>query len=197
MVQLATQRTALVLYTVLVLLPAAVFGGLLWFQLSSDHRARLEAVPREAEGAMARLRNGIRDVVLDLLQQESAREFFHYNQDYYAEGTVTDSEGNLGVTPLTSPLIAERRPDGIRGWFQWDFRNASDLEPLIISELALPRDISPSDERAIWAQHAQDKLDLQQFVEKLIRRNILSNRGHGEPMDGPCNRTAITVRSKV
>ncbi len=81
MVQLATERTALFLYTVLVLLPAAVFGGLLWFQLSSDHRARLEAVPREAEGAMARLRNCIREVVEDLLRKENERKFFHYTQD--------------------------------------------------------------------------------------------------------------------
>jgi len=173
LVQLATERTALFLYTVLVLLPAAVFGGLLWFQLSSDHRARLESVPREAEGAMARLRNGIRDVVLETLERENEREFFHYNQDYYAEGTVTDSAGNLGLTPLPSPLIEERRPDGIRGWFQWDFYAGPDLEPLILStEPAVPRDSSQREQSEIWAQYVKDKLELQQFVEKLIREQF-------------------------
>lgn len=174
MVQLATQRTALFLYTVLVLLPAAVFGGLLWYQLSSDHRARLESIPREAEGAMARLRNGIRDVVQDLVGQENEREFFHYNQDYFTEGTVTDSEGNLPVMPLTSPLIEERRPEGIRGWFQWDINAGSDLEPLIISEPNVPRDVSTGEMSALWAQHVQDKLELQQFIEELIKEQFLA-----------------------
>ena len=49
----------MVLYTVLVLLPAVVLGALLWRQLTADHENQLSELPRDVRDAAARLSSGI------------------------------------------------------------------------------------------------------------------------------------------
>lgn len=113
MVQLVTQRTALVLYGVLLVLPTAVLGGLFWRQISKDQSTELEAVPRDVADAARRLSDGLRDAVETLVANESRRVFFEYKPRYYPPGMVMGQ-----IDFLVSPLSAEPRPVGILGWFQ-------------------------------------------------------------------------------
>ena len=102
MVQLATKSTALVLYAVLVVLPAVVFGGLHGHQLSRDHVDQLQALPAEAESAARRIVAGIREKLEDLLIREEAREFYYYQQDYYPESATADVAVETLVPELAS-----------------------------------------------------------------------------------------------
>jgi len=123
---LGTKRTAIVLYAMLVVLPAVVFGGLLWHQLATDHSAQLAAVPEDVEDAASRTLNGIERRLRQLVRDEQARPWFHYQEDYYLPGTTSD------VPIIRSPLVAERRPPGILAWFYYDDLDGSDARPEVL-----------------------------------------------------------------
>ena len=74
-------RRALLLYTVLVLVPALVLGGLFLKLLLKSHSNQLEQLPREVRDSAAHLRSGIESRLRDLIAREDAREFYHYHQD--------------------------------------------------------------------------------------------------------------------
>ncbi|MEZ6005014.1 MAG: ATP-binding protein [Planctomycetota bacterium] len=107
-------RTAILLYAVLVLLPAAVFGALLWDQLEGDHRRTLQEAPREVRDASSRLATEVHRRLGNLLQSESLRSFAQYADTHL----VTGADGTVSEVP--SPLRDAPRPDGIAGWFQFD-----------------------------------------------------------------------------
>ena len=112
---LRSPRTAIYLYAVLILLPAGVFGGLLWEQLRADQNHTLETVPREVSDAGGRLGLEVRRRIRDLLSTESARPFTEY-ADYHL---VSKAEGS--ASEVASPLQFSKRPAGIQGWFQFDY----------------------------------------------------------------------------
>jgi signal transduction histidine kinase len=115
-------RPALVLYSVLIVLPCAVFGGLHWHQLSADHKSQLSEVPSAARSAAQRLLAGIEDRLQDLLAKEQARPFYSYQPDFY-EDSVT------GDIPFSkSGLIADKAPEGIVTWFAYDYLDGPDAE---------------------------------------------------------------------
>jgi len=120
---LGTKRTAIVLYAMLVVLPAVVFGGLLWHQLATDHSAQLEAVPEDVQDAASRTLNGIERRFRQLVREEEARPWFQYQTEYYRPGTTSD------VPIIRSPLVDERRPAGILGWYQYDRNDGRDAVP--------------------------------------------------------------------
>src|SRR6185295_13395523 len=66
LVQLRTQRTALTLYGVLLVLPTLVLGGLQWRQLEREYALESSDVPHKAEDAAFRFRQEIANQ-LDLL----------------------------------------------------------------------------------------------------------------------------------
>ena len=107
-----TDRRALLLYTVLVLVPALVLGGLLFSQLLSSQSNQLEQLPRDVRDSAARLRSGIESRLRDLIAREDAREFYHYHQDYWEKGTILDAEGRPTLAPITSNLALNKRQIG-------------------------------------------------------------------------------------
>ncbi|MCP3916728.1 MAG: hypothetical protein GY711_14325 [bacterium] len=111
-----TERTVLFLYGLLVVLPALVFGVLLWQQITTDHERRLEEVPTDAVDAASRILGALERRFEDLLESEQDRPFFHYQQDMYA------GEATTGIIPFeASPLyIGPDRPEGIAAWFSFD-----------------------------------------------------------------------------
>ena len=121
MVQLRTQRTALSLYAVLLVLPTLVLGGLLWNQILKDRDEELKAVPRETDDAARRLREAIAEQLEQTLAVENARPFTHYGRFYQAE--VVES-GPPALLP--SPLLSEPRPRGVLGWFSFDLHEGEE-----------------------------------------------------------------------
>ena len=116
MVQLGTKRTALVLYCVLLVLPTGVLGALQWRQLRLDHDSDIDSVPRDAQDTARRLAEAYRRRVTALLDAESARPFYVYSRSYFPPGTK-----GAAVVLVPSPLVRERPPDGVLGWFQYHF----------------------------------------------------------------------------
>jgi signal transduction histidine kinase len=122
-VQLAQHRTALILYAVLLVLPAVVFGGLLWHQLSSDHRQQLAIAPAGAQDAGNRLVIGVHDHLEALFAQEHERPYFHFQEDHYERGT--NDSGSF----LRSPLSDAVRPEGVLTWFAFESAHGADALP--------------------------------------------------------------------
>jgi len=105
-------RTALFLYVLLVVLPAVVFGGLLWRQLQREQQRVLLELPQESEDAARRLAEQCFRRVNDELEREFQRPFEAYRRDAYVD--------DLGpIRTELSPLAAEPRPDSILGWFSF------------------------------------------------------------------------------
>ena len=151
--RLATRQTALLLYSVLVVLPAVVFGGLHWHQLVSDHETQLERVPSNARDAATRMLEGMRERVTALVESESARPFYHYQERFFEE------EGTTEELPfLTSPLIKQVPPEGILAWFAYDFLDGRDVKVDIFTQAREPG--------AGWS----DRERLRGFIQSLVRQ---------------------------
>jgi signal transduction histidine kinase len=114
LVQLRTQRTALVLYGVLLVLPTLVLGGLQWRQLHREYQAELEDVPRKAEDAARRFREDVGARLKRLLQEEEQRSF-----EEYAEMVCRPGDA-YGLSLVPSPLASRQRPEAIVLWFAYD-----------------------------------------------------------------------------
>ncbi len=119
MVQLRTQRAALSLYGILLVLPTLVLGGLQWHQIVADKEAELEAVPRAAADAALRFENAVRSELDKLVFFEEQRPFQHYATFLYA-APAGDAPPQLLGTPLTE----EHRPRGLAAWFSFDLSEA-------------------------------------------------------------------------
>jgi signal transduction histidine kinase len=117
--QLAKKRTALGLYLLLLVLPTFVLGGLHWRQLAHEQSLELAEIPILAEDSRGRLISGIRARLVSLLDAEGTREFSEYQRQVYPE-ELLGSE--LAFVP--SDLTQSPAPDGILGWFAWDFNQA-------------------------------------------------------------------------
>ncbi|MFT5198595.1 MAG: signal transduction histidine kinase [Planctomycetota bacterium] len=143
---LRSPRTAVYLYALLILLPAGVFGGLLWEQLRADQSRTLETVPREVSDASGRLGLEVRRRIRDLLSNESGRPFSQY-ADYHL---VSQGEGPASEIP--SPLKFSKRPAGIQGWFQFDYAEGLEahLQMFFGSDAAPPEDVLRTD--ITWLQ---------------------------------------------
>jgi signal transduction histidine kinase len=115
LVQLRTQRTALALYGVLLVLPTLVLGGLQWRQLTRDHQAELDDVPQKAEDTARRFREELQRRLDRLIDGEEKRAFTDYADVVCADDT-TFSE----MTLISSPLVRQERPHGILAWFAFD-----------------------------------------------------------------------------
>jgi len=124
LVQLRTQRTALILYGVLLVLPTVVLGGLQWRQLLRDFKVERESVPHEAEIAATRLRDEIANRLGRLINNEETRPFTDYG-----DLMITSDASLAETTAVTSPLIdAPRRPE-IQVWFAFDLlRNQAPID---------------------------------------------------------------------
>ena len=68
-----TPRTALVLYALLVVLPGAVFGGLLWQQLDQDHARQRDQAPDEVRDTSSRVATFVAGRLQDILATERQR----------------------------------------------------------------------------------------------------------------------------
>ena len=117
MVQLKkTNRSPLVLYALLLVLPTAILGGLHWRELRRDHDARMAGVPRELEDAARRLSSAIEERVGMLFLSENHRPFYHYRKQYFPK-----SGDPLAPALVSSPLGQELAPEGLLSWFAYDF----------------------------------------------------------------------------
>jgi signal transduction histidine kinase len=131
LVQLRTQRTALALYGVLLVLPTLVLGGLQWNQIVDDKIDELASVQPEADDAARRLRETIRQRLRVLIESEEQRPFQDYALFYYPP-TVEGGDDELPPAPLATPLKSIRRPIGLSSWFAFDLSEARrDRQPRI------------------------------------------------------------------
>lgn len=128
-----TQRTALVLYALLVVLPGFVFGGLLWRQLDQDHAEQRDRAPDEVRDAGTRVATFVTDRIRTVLDGEAQRSPL----DFRPDRAELDESGRLLVTPST--LAVARRPEGLLGWFAHD-PELNDGERLSIFQGRGPRD---------------------------------------------------------
>ncbi len=115
MVRLKARRTALLLYSVLLVVPTVVLGGLHWHQLWREYRAELEDVPESARDAARRLVDGIAEHLDQLLSSEASRPFYHYAEIFAPEDQI-----GTELSLARSPLLREPIPKGILAWFNFD-----------------------------------------------------------------------------
>jgi signal transduction histidine kinase len=111
---LARERTALVLYVVLLVLPAVVLGALLSHRLWRDHQLELAAVPDRCTDAARRMAEVVAYRLETRLDEEGDRPFFHFQEQFLGPFTKGD------VAFEQTPLIREPRPPGVLGWFTYD-----------------------------------------------------------------------------
>jgi signal transduction histidine kinase len=117
LVQLRTQRTALILYGVLLVLPTIVLGGLQWRQIERDFELDSSTIPQKARGAADRFRDMVADRLNALLDREALRPFTDYGDQVIAsDASLTDT------TPLTSPLMRQKVQPQVQAWFAFDLR---------------------------------------------------------------------------
>jgi len=157
LVQLRTQRTAIALYGVLLVLPTLVLGGLQWNQIVQDKQSELNAVPRAADDAARRLRDTLRAEVRKLLEAEEGRPFQQFARLYYP-GPAQEAPPQ----PLPSPLLSARRPAGLVAWFAFDLPEARSLPS---PQIDLFFGTGFDDRRTFGA-------DLEQATATLIRDNL-------------------------
>ena len=110
--RLSSGRTALFLYVLLVVLPAVVFGGLLWRQLRKDQARQLASIPADCDDAAERLSIACAQQVTSLLDGQHELPFEYFRQEYYSE-----QNGIVELRP--SPLARGRRATGVLGWFSF------------------------------------------------------------------------------
>lgn len=109
-----TQRTALLLYALLVVLPGAVFGGLLWRQLNQDQARQLEEAPAAVQDGATRFSQAMAARVRAILAQEENRnplDYLLWDQSFDAKGVMISKP---------SVLNREERREGILAWFAQD-----------------------------------------------------------------------------
>jgi len=125
--RLDKKRTALALYSLLLVLPTFVLGGLHWRQLRAEQKLELAKVPALAEAGTTRLIRGIDARLQALLESENQRKFYEYQDKVYPENLLGPE---LNFRP--SHLTQSDAPPGILGWFAWDFgqqiKNTNSLE---------------------------------------------------------------------
>lgn len=105
---------ALLLYALLVVLPGAVFGGLLWRQLDQDQSRQMQEVPAAVEDGAARFSQAMAARIRAILMEEEGRsplDFLRYDQSFDSSGLMISKQ---------SVLHREERRDGVLGWFAQD-----------------------------------------------------------------------------
>jgi signal transduction histidine kinase len=157
-VRLSTKRSAFLLYSLLLVLPAVALGGLHWHQLWLDYQVELAAVPEGARDAARRLTDSISESLTQLLEKETARPFHHY-ADIYAIGDGLDT----GLSLHYSPLVREELPRGVLGWFNYNLADgpAAEIE-LFLGAAAIGPEI----------ELQSRKQDLEEAGENLVVRNL-------------------------
>lgn len=194
-------RTALFLYVVLVVLPAVVFGGLLWRQLQQFQDTRLAELPLECRDAADRLARRCVDRIEMLRNDEMQRRFEHYAEDYFVD--------DLGpVRAVRSPLASRRPRPGVLGHFAFSLVDdpidradgtpvtvlrgprAADDDPssALIREVVAGALVEPLEDTPFPAQEARDAALIEGFGERrerLIRAVVLNfaSGNHQECVD--------------
>lgn len=126
MLRLATtSRRALMLYGALLVLPTLVLGVLYWSELHRDFAREREAIPEKASDAKRRIRGGMSDRLLLLLDSEGQRPFTQYADVIWPESM--DGEFVLQRTPLEVSAM----PAGVLGWFSYERATRDELPPRI------------------------------------------------------------------
>lgn len=188
-------RTALFLYVLLVVLPAVVFGGLLWRQLQQFQAARLAELPLECRDAAERLTRRCVDRVEKLRNDEMQRPFEHYAEDFFVD--------DLGPVRARSSPLATRRPrPGVLGHFAFhvvddpiDRENGisvtvlrgsradtDDAASTLIREVVSDALVAPIADAPFPAQMARDAALIEGFGERRERliRSVVLNFASGD-----------------
>lgn len=114
-----TPRSALALYGLMLVVPAAIFGVLYWKELELDQEERAARAPVDAANAATRVQGEIIRNLRGLMYGEKARPFYEYSTLYW------DGPEDFG-TPKPSPLTTEERPEGLLSWFTFPTDEAWD-----------------------------------------------------------------------
>jgi len=128
LVQLRTRRTALLLYSVLLILPTIVLGGLQGYQIRLDYREELAAVPENARDAVERLVDGIAQRLSQLLEAEEQRPFYHYAK-VFSPASAVGEQLSLQVSPLDRELL----PPGVLAWFSYNLSDGYDARVSLLT----------------------------------------------------------------
>ena len=157
------RRSALLWYAGLVVVPALVFGALLWQQLLQQHEQRRDEVPRLVRDAATRLSTAIREEFEQVLRQEEARPFYQYRQDYFDWSTVSGAVSRLDPRPIPSPLL-EGGVQGIRAWYEWDLNAQEDKAPIIFAPQPYGLSVAEAEQHTRWRLE-----DFEPFVEEVLQ----------------------------
>jgi len=163
------RHSALLRYGLLVLVPAVVFGGLLWNRLLAQHAARRAQVPESVIDASGRLARAVRQELEGQLELEEGRPFYVYQENDYFEQSTVPGELGFDLRPVKTPL--EPTP-GIRAWYQYDVYGLEDVEPTVIAPQ--PRGLTVTEAEA----HTAWRLDFPDFVDEVLIRELVETNAH-------------------
>jgi len=119
--RLSNRRNELALYSLLLVLPTFVLGWLQWSQLRRDQQGELAQAPAIAEAAGQRFQASVQARLNRLLEEENKRHFYEYQERVLPEGLIGPE---LNFRP--SEMAMGPRPEGILGWFGYEFRSRQD-----------------------------------------------------------------------
>ncbi|MEM6569660.1 MAG: HAMP domain-containing sensor histidine kinase [Planctomycetota bacterium] len=157
--RLSSARTALFLYVLLVVLPAVVFGGLLWRQLRTDQERQLDEIPRKCEDAAERLALSCSRRVRELLARQHDLPFEHFEAEYFSE-----ESGEL--LRHASPLALSQRPPGVLGWFSVRATGPESAEPAPITVLR-------GTQSSIGEVPPENNDPIEQFIRDIVREEFV------------------------
>jgi signal transduction histidine kinase len=153
--QLARKRTALALYSLLLVLPTLVLGGLHWHQLVQEQVAALAQIPVDAEAAGRRLVEAIRARLESLLRVENDRLFTAYQKQVFPDDLLGP---DLAFVP--TDLSKGTPPRGVVSWFVWRFREG----------IKAPYELFSGDR---WEVSESLRHECSDIVEELIEHDYL------------------------
>ncbi|MFT7677970.1 MAG: signal transduction histidine kinase [Planctomycetota bacterium] len=112
----------LVVYGLMLVVPAGVFGSLYWSELKRDHEQQAARAPQDARSAAARMHDALAREIGTLIENERQRSFLDYAPRRW------ESSGGRG-TLIPSPLATIERPKGLLAWFTFDQSEGVDARP--------------------------------------------------------------------
>lgn len=152
MVQLKSKRTALGLYTVLLILPTAVLGWLLWDQLVRDHEERVREMPAIVEHATRKLVDRIEEHAMGLVYSQDHESYYAYRDPFI------DTKATRESAPQQRPNLVLHPRDEILFWFEYDSNAGPEAKSRIFDGIATAKE-----------DGAELRASLLDSLERLIR----------------------------
>ena len=163
-------------YGLMLVVPAGVFGSLYWSELKRDQEEQAARAPRDARSAAARMHDALAREIGTLIETEYRRSFLDYAPKRW------EAEGRHGAM-IESPLTTVQRPEGLLAWFTFDQAEGVDARPRYFygseSEAGLEL-YAAGDMQAFIQKWAIDPTYLEGEINALY--DLLITQGTGVPL---------------